>query len=180
MKKGDNWYHKLERFVDHIIPYSVLVLLLMIIAEVGFTPYVEPYHKYVLALDYLIVCLFVLDLVFKYNRVRTFKDFLRKYWLDIIAVFPFFLLFRVYERLALLLRVSSTEFREGQTIFHEFVEVEKGAGKWVKEASSLSKEAEAAGKISRTRFIIRVVRPAARVPRLLKILPFFERPAKRK
>ena len=107
------------------------------------------------------------------------KNFLKSSWLDILAVFPFFLVFRLWEEIALLLKITSTELRQGQSILHEVVELQKGAGRWTKEAARLAQEAEEIGKISRSRYIMRVIRPITRMPRLLKIIPFFERPIKK-
>ena len=88
--------------------------------------------------------------------------------MDIIAVFPFFLVFRTFEGFAALFASPET-FVQGQKIFHEGIEVER-------EVSKVVQEAEKIGKVSRSRLFIRFLRPLARLPRFLKAIPFFERP----
>ena len=47
-------------------------------------------------LRYVIVSFFVIDLMFKWHHTPKLSKFVKLYWIDIIAVFPFYLLFRVY------------------------------------------------------------------------------------
>jgi len=121
MKK---WLHEVEIIVDRIIPYLVILLIFLIAIEIFFYSYAEPYIIYIEIADQFIIFVFVLDLIFKFNRVRKIKIFLKKYWLDILAVFPFFLLFRAVEELALLFRFEK-ELAEGQKIVHSGLEVQK-------------------------------------------------------
>ena len=130
--------------------------------------------------------MFVLDLIFKFNRVRKIKIFLKKYWLDILAVFPFFLLFRAVEELALLFRFEK-ELAEGQKIVHSGLEVQKIINEEVilKELKSLEggqkviSEIGESTKFARTEFIVRFLRPLQRIPRLFKIYPVYEKPIKK-
>ena len=167
------WMHKMELVVDKLIPWLVGILFIVIIIEFFFVDLAEKYHTIISLLDGFIVFVFVLDLIFKYERAKNIPDFLRNSWLDIIAVFPFFLFFRFIEgftRLFMAPEVIST----GQKILHEGLLLEK-------ESAMIVKEVEEAGKVSRTRFFAeifkpRLLRPLSRVPRLVKILPFFEKP----
>ena len=45
-----------------------------------------------------------------------------------------------------------------------------------KEASRIIREGEKFSKISRTRFATRFIRPLARIPRLLKVFAYYEKP----
>ncbi|MEM5805843.1 MAG: hypothetical protein QXM85_01445, partial [Candidatus Aenigmatarchaeota archaeon] len=56
------------------------------------------YYYIVDIIDLVIIFIFVLDLGFKYRHAKNIPDFLRRYWIYIIAVFPFFLVFRLIER----------------------------------------------------------------------------------
>ncbi len=159
---------KAEELVDRSIPFLVLLLLAIIVAELFFSHEAEPYHAYVELADWLIIGVFTLDLVFKYNRVRDVPDFIRRYWIDILAVFPFYLAFRVLDEAILIAGVA--EAMEGtQPLFHEATELEKAGSK-------VAKEAEATGKIVRFEFLGKLFRPLQRFPRLLKGLAFYESP----
>ncbi len=163
------WMHKFEIFVDKIIPYSLIVLLIVIVLELGFHDFVEHHHLGLTLslIDYCIISLFVIDLIFKYLRTRQIPKFLKRYWLDILAVFPFFLMFRVFEFFA---GAVSLVIREGaqttQTLLHEGLEIEK-------EGSKLIKEAEKTSKLRRSSRFMRFLRPILRIPRFLKVVPKF-------
>ena len=161
-------YYKMELWVDKSIPYLVILLLLMIIIDFGFHEEVEPYEIYILIFDYVVIAVFCIDLVFKYLRVRKIPEFLKKHWLDIIAIFPFFLLFRFFEWSYGLIKIPQL-LLEPQTALHESILLEK-------EGLRLVKAAERTEKLSRTRLLFRFIRPIQRLPRLLKIIPYFERP----
>ena len=104
--------------------------------------------------------------MFKYIRVRKVPLFVRKYWLDILAVFPFFLFFRVFEF------AFGAWGQTAQSILHEGLEIEKEgskvvreAEKFAKEGSRVAREAEKVGKLSRSQKFARFLRPIFRLPR---------------
>lgn len=165
------WKETAEHIIDASIPYWVLILLVILIVEFGFPSTAEKYHLIIEILDWCIVTFFVLDLVFKWQHVHHVKPFLKKYWLDIIAVFPFFLLFRFFDEIRLIFRLTATEAKEAQLIFHEGLELEK--------ATKVIREGEEVAKISRSSRFLRFIRPIARVPRLFKAIEFFNHPSER-
>ena len=164
----DLWLHKIELIVDRIIPYIIIVLLFLIIGELFFNEQVQPYIKWINLTDNFVVGIFVIDLIFKYIRIRNIPNFFRKCWIDIIAVFPFFLLFRLFEELGIVLGLGE-RMGSAQLILHEGVEIEKEAGEIIKESEKVT-------KISRAGIITRFIRPVARSPRLLKTLAYYEKP----
>ena len=166
-----NLYYKIERIVDWLIFPAIIALLAVIIIELFFHDIAEHYHSILLITDYIILAIFVLDLGFKFNRARTISSFLRKNWLDILAVFPIFFILRVLEPLIFLTDFSK-EAKTVQLIFHESLEIGKGT-------TNLAKEAEALGKVSRARYITAIFRSIGRSPRLLKGVAFYERPGKK-
>ena len=184
------WMHKIEVIVDKAILPALIVLLAIIVLDLGFSEFVEErhLHTYILAADYSIIGLFVVDLIFKYNRTRHIPKFLRKYWLDILAVFPFFLLFRLFELAAGAFSfVVSESAQTIQAIVHEGLEVEKEGAKLLREAEKFAKEgsrvargAEKLSKLSRTSRFARFLRIIFRLPRFIKGVPkmlhFYEKP----
>lgn len=172
MKK---WLHKVELAVDWLIPWLIIALLIIIIIELFFHDFASTYHLYIEIADYSIISVFVADLYFKYRRMKNIKKFLRSSWLDIIAVFPFFLVFRFVERFIILIEISR-DYSHFQTLFHEGLEIEKSSVKMIEESSKIIQEAEKAGKASRVNKIIRLFRPISRTPRLMKAVPFYEQP----
>ena len=179
MKK---WLHKVEYVVDRIIPYSLIVLVVLIVLELFFHEKIKNYLLIIEILDYIIIAIFMVDLYFKYERVRNFKTFLKKYWLDVIAVFPFFLVFRMFEEILVISGAVKETFITGQRIVHSGVEVEKIGAEFIEAASKESKvltgieeeglklvrEAEQAGKLSRTELFAKVFNPISRVTRTAK------------
>ncbi len=163
MKK---WLHKIELIVDKVIPYCLILLLFVIIGQIFFGHEIEPYHAYVSIIDGVIIFIFVLDLIFKYVRIRKFPKFFRKYWLEIIAVFPAFLVLRLIEGFVTIANLGGTI----QSSIHEVLEIEKEGKILVREIERTGKEA------SRLRYFSRFIRPIARFPRFLKAFSFYEKP----
>lgn len=169
------WVHKVELAIDWLIPWCIFVLLGIIISEIFFYGFAERIHLIIVVLDYFVLSIFIFDLYFKYMRIRNIKNFVRECWLDILAVFPFFLLFRMVERFVVLAELSG-DFKQFQLLFHEGLELEKSGAEIVKEGGKIIQEAEKLGKVSRVEQIIRIFKPIQRAPRLIKALPFYEQP----
>lgn len=166
------WMHKIEVFVDKLIPPALLVLIVVIILELFFHEFVEINHleSWIEIIDYIIIGIFIVDLIFKYKRSKSVPQFLKTSWLDIIAVFPFFLLFRIVNAVASLFTATVTETTAiAQSILHSGVEIEK-------EASKIVQESEKIAKVSRTQRFARFLRPIARIPRFFKAFKFYEKP----
>ena len=161
------WMHKIEEIVDKLIPPMLILLIFLIIIEIFFKDFAHHHETAIITLDYIVIGVFVLDVIFKYIRFKPFKKFLKKSWLDIIAIFPFALMFRVFEGF-LEIFVATEIIKEGQSILHSAVEIEKEAGKVIKEV-------EKAGKVARTTRFTRFIRPVARMPRLVKAFAFHEK-----
>lgn len=140
-----------EHFVDRVIPFLVVLLGLLIVADV--TMDIHRFEPWVSYADWLIVGFFATDLVFKWRHVRKVTKFLKLYWLDILAVFPFYLLFRAYVVIAELV-VAGEKIKEAQQIAHEAIllretKLLKEAEVFTKEGR-LAREAELIGKEART------------------------------
>ena len=172
----ERWLHTVEFWVDKIIPYSLIILFFLIIGEIFFEHEFEPYSFYVSIIDGTIIFIFVLDLTFKYIRSRNFPKFFRKHWLEIIAVFPAFLVLRLAEEFIIIAKLGETFESVGETAqsaLHEITGIEK-------EGKILMREIERTGQgVSRLRYFHRFLRPLARIPRFLKAFSFYEKPTGR-
>ena len=170
---------KIEEIVDSLIPYCLILLLIIIVIELFFHETAELYHAPIEYADYFIIFIFVIDLIYKWFHVRKIPKFLKNYWLDIIAVFPFFLIFRLFEELSAIFALGET----GQKILHEGLEIEKEVSKFEKEAARFEKEAARVTKelkATRATRFARFLRPIARLPRFAKAFSFYEHPKQRK
>jgi hypothetical protein len=163
-----NVYSWAEIIIDRLVPFAVIGLLGIIIIDFFFQDFKASYELYINIIDYIIVIIFVLDLLFKYLRIKNIKNFLKTCWLDIIAIFPFFLLFRVFESLLLITELPK-EITSFQLVFHEGIAFSK-------ETAKIVKEAEEVGKISRVKLIIGMFERVEKTPRIVKALPFYEQP----
>jgi len=176
-----SWLKRVEKFTDKSIPYWLGLLIILIIVEFFFKEIARDYHTFLVIADYIIVFFFVLDLLFKYDRMRKIKPFIKKYWLEIIAVFPFFLLFRLFEEIAVLFRFTR-EITEGQKFLHSGLELTKLAREErallelaeLEKESRLFKEISQGTKFARTQEFFRYFR----LPRLVRAVPFYEAPIK--
>ena len=161
-------YHFVEKLTDKLVWFAIIALMFIIVVELFFHDFADTYHTAILILDYIVIGIFIADLVFKYLRIRNIRKFLRSSWLDIIAIFPFFIFFRILEPFIFLTGISG-EIKEIQLIFHESLEISK-------ETSKIVKEIEATGKLSRTRYLTSFFRAIGRSPRFLKAVAFYEQP----
>ncbi len=158
---------EVELVVDISIPYLLILLTFLIIIEFSLTGAAEKYSLFFNFSHGFIIFIFVLDLVFKYQRTRTLQQFFTHYWLDILAVFPFYLVFRLFEQLTLLFRFSELA-QESQKILHEGLEVERVVAKEAQEVEKGSK------------FLPRFLRALQRSPRLFKARVFFKHASRKK
>ena len=164
------WLHKIEVLVDKLIAPVLAALLIVIVGELFFSHQFEWYKHYADLFDGFVILVFAADLGFKYSRIRKIPAFVRKYWLEIIATIPFFLVFRLLEFFRF------TEFVEkGQALAHESIV----AGKVEEEAAIIVKEAARAGEASRTARVLNTFRALGRFPRMIRAVHFFEKPTGR-
>src|SRR3989344_6612397 len=137
MKK---WIHFVEVFVDKIIPLLLLVLLGILVIEIFFHELAVKYHLYIEIVDYFIILGFILDLIFKYLRIKNIPKFLKSSWLEIIAIFPFFLVFRLFESAALFFSGAGETASSAQKAVHIGIGVEKEVVEVIREGSKITEE----------------------------------------
>ena len=160
------WIHRIEIIVDKIIPFLLIILLIIIIMEFAYPEEkIKPYRITIEIIDIFIIAVFATDLVFKYIKIRKIPEFLKECWLDIISVFPFFLLFRAFEAALGLFELSEAT-AQTQKVIHIGAGVERELGGIVKEGSKITEEAT---KISRAEKFSRFLRPLTRSLRFLKL-----------
>ena len=161
----EKWIRRFEILIDKLIPYMLVLLLGIIIIEFFFKDFAHNYHFWVELADYVVIIVFIFDLIFKYIHIRNIPRFLKTCWLDIIAVFPFFLVYRVFSEFF----VFGETLSKSQKLLHEGLELEKEGVKVLQEAEKLTKS-------SRSIKLGRFIRPIARIPRFVKAFHFFEHP----
>ena len=150
----------LEKFVDRVVPILLIILAVVVVLENPFWSLADLhlYRNQLFIFDSLLVIFLAADLTFKWYHIRNLKTFVRLYWLEMIAVFPFYLFFRLY--------VLSVEFaragEQAQRAIHQAI-LTREAG--------LLKEAEffqSAEKVLREEgFISRLFRTIVRLYRII-------------
>ncbi len=159
-------WHKIEVAVDKLIPFLLAVLVVLIVLDLFFPEIIEPYHLYVEIADYIIIAFFIVDLTFKFIRTKNAPKFLKKYWIEIIAVLPVFVVARIVEEMIGLF-VAAEDITRVQRIVHGTVEVEE-------EGKRVAAEMGRSGRFGR------FIRPFARFPRFAKAFGFYKHPNKYK
>ncbi|MBT3814681.1 hypothetical protein HOE37_02615 [Candidatus Woesearchaeota archaeon] len=127
----NNFWEKVEHWNAKLIPAAIVGLLIIIVLEVigyfneSVHHFVELYHTPIVALDYFIIVIFVIDLIFLAIKAKTWKFFFKSYWLDIVAVVPLVIVFTIVSRVW---RVAATagKYTISQAILHESLEARKG------------------------------------------------------
>jgi len=107
---------KIELFIDALIPYSLVVLFISIILELTHSEIMDHYKLLVGVIDWGIIALFSVDLYFKYKKVASAKEFFRKYWMDIIATIPLFVVLRISRGFIYVFRMEAIIVQEGARI----------------------------------------------------------------
>src|SRR3989338_8657423 len=117
-------FQKIEEYNRKLIPWALVALLLVIIIELFF--HIEnPVGKAILQLlDWIVIAIFAVDLIFLAIRSKNSRFFFRNYWLDILAVFPFALVFNLVEQVYRSI-TAAERIVLSQAIFHEGLEAEK-------------------------------------------------------
>ena len=165
-------WHKIEVIVDGLIPPILAALLIIIVGELFFSQQLAWYKHYADLFDGFVVLIFAADLGFKYERIRKLPKFLKKYWLQVIATIPFFLVFRLLDFFNL-----ADFIQKGQAFAHEEGVAATTAITIEKEVGAIAKEASKAGEISRTAKLLNTFRAIGRFPRMLNAAHFFEKPS---
>ena len=152
---------KLHEWTDFLIPYMLIVLLFVIIIEIFFVAFYQDHHIIFELIDGFIITLFVIDIAFKFKRSKTYPEFFKASWLDIIATFPMFLVFRMFEALGLFrLLVSSSIDGQRMAMISSDVATEIG---YIQKSQRMER-------------FERFLKPLFRTPRFLKGIHFFAEP----
>ncbi len=118
------FWEKVEKVNSRLIVPAVILLLFIIIYEVFFHIENHALELVVKIADGFVILVFVVDLIFLATKAKSTKFFFRNYWLDILAVFPFGLLFNLLEQLYRTI-TGVERLVVGQAIVHEGLEVRK-------------------------------------------------------
>lgn len=146
-KRFEEFLEKVEHYNSKLIYPALVVLIGIIIFELFLNIENEMVLFWVHFADYCVITVFVIDLIFLARKSKNAKFFFKHYWLDILAVFPFVLIFKVFEFI-IALRAAEEGVVVGQAIFHETVE----AGKVVAKTEKLTKLGRT------TRIVVRIAR----------------------
>lgn len=120
----EEFWEKVEHYNAKLITPALIVLLGIIIFELFLHVENHTIELIVKIADALVITVFVIDLIFLAHKARSVRFFFKRYWLDVIAVFPFVLFFRVIES-AYRVALATERLTLGQAILHETVEASK-------------------------------------------------------
>ncbi len=121
-----SFWEKVEHYNAKLIPPALIILLGIIIYELFLHVENHAVELVVKIADALVIAVFVIDLIFLAKKAKSAKFFFKNYWLDILAVFPFIIFFRVLES-AYRVAIATERLTLGQAILHETVEASKSA-----------------------------------------------------
>lgn len=120
----NDFWKRINLGINKIMPYTLILLLVLIILEIS----IKNPNEYLILLfeflDTIIVEIFIIDLIFLYIKSKNIRFFFTNYWLDILAVFPFGLVFRFAENF-FLIGIEAERLLVGQKVLHEISRSEK-------------------------------------------------------
>ena len=120
----NKFWKKVEHYNAKLIPYAIVALLFVIIVELFFQDFAHHYHTPIVILDYCVIAVFVIDLIFLGIKAKSVKFFFKSYWLDLLAVIPLAIAFTIASKIW---RAASAagQLGIGQAILHETLEARK-------------------------------------------------------
>jgi len=94
-RKAHNITHRDILFNIFII-FLILISLVILVIDlfVNLTP--EQY-RVLLIIDWFVILMFAVDLVVDYRKLKNKKNFLKYYWLDVLAVIPAYSILRAFK-----------------------------------------------------------------------------------
>jgi len=149
-KRWKELLEHIEKWIDRLMPFMLILLAILIGLE--FTEFGHKHHDLILTIDYFIIAFFIIDLSFKWAHTRNVVKFVKLYWIDIIAVFPFYLVFRLYAIATEAILVGE----QAQKLLHEAVLIRE---------TRLLREAEYAAKFAKEGMFVRIFARGLRVLR---------------
>jgi hypothetical protein len=156
------YLERIEEVVDHLIVPSLIVVLFIVVVGLFFQNFYAQYKYTLNLIDNVVISIFVIDLGFKIYRATDWEGFLREHWLEVLAVMPAFLVYRVIEGLFIALEYVE----KGQHMAHLL----EGArsGRFATFVRS--------GGVTRSERLAGFIRGISRSPRLAKAADFYESP----
>jgi len=152
-----NW-ERVRDVTDMLVGPALVIILAVILLEIFLPDLAHNYHTEILVADYAAILVFVVDLGFKFQRATEWESFLRKYWLEIIAIMPGFIVFRVLDTFFVITRSAELS----QDAIHLATRSERLA-------------ALAGGsELTRVARFERVMLGLARTPRLARAIDFYK------
>ena len=134
----NKFWKKVEHYNSKLIPFAVAALLLVIIFELFIHTENHSIELSITILDYLVITIFIIDLIFLWIKSKHIKYFFQHYWLDIIAIFPFIIFFNLINNLYRAV-IATERFVIAQAILHETLEAGKGVEGVAKSGSKVGK-----------------------------------------
>ena len=156
------YLEKFEKLIDKLILPSLIAVFFIVITALLFSDFYSQYKTIINILDNLVISIFVIDIGFKVYRAKEWDNFLRQHWLEIVAVLPAFMFYRIIE---------------GFFIALEYVEKSQHVAHLLEGARSGRFAAFiGGGGLPRSERLARFIRPLSRSPRLAKAVNFYESP----
>ncbi|NMJ76609.1 hypothetical protein GLU01_00915 [Nanohaloarchaea archaeon] len=152
----------IESTVDRMIPVSLVVVLFIVVVGLFFRDFYTSYKAAFGLLDNVVIGIFTIDLGFKLHRASSWEGFLKEHWLEVIAILPAFIVYRVIE--GFFIAVEYVE--KGQHVAHLLEGARSGRLATFARTSQLT----------RSERLARFVKVISRSPRLAKASDFYESP----
>ena len=124
LERNKGILEKVEHYNNNLIPVALVLLLFIIIFELFIHVENQTLEVAIKVADYMVIAIFVIDLAFLAIHSRTTRYFFRHYWLDILAVFPFGLIFTTIERFYRVV-LATEQLVISQSIAHEVLEARR-------------------------------------------------------
>lgn len=156
------YLEKFEDLIDKLILPSLIAVFFIVVIGLFFRDFYSRYKTTIAILDNIVISIFVIDLGFKVYRAKEWENFLREHWIEVVAVMPAFIFYRIIE--GLFIAIEYVE--KSQHVAHLLEGLRSGRFAVFFKG----------GELTRSERLARFIRPISRSPRLAKATNFYESP----
>ncbi len=114
----------LEKVNTFLVPFALIGLMGIIVLDLFYHIQDPRILRWINIIDYLIITVFVIELIFFRLRSEDNISFIKRYWLDILVILPLGTAFAAFGRL-FEFAISIDGFLLGQKLVHEYIGLSK-------------------------------------------------------
>ncbi len=95
-----------KSIIEKNISFSMIILIILLFIELFLEDRYLNFEIFLKTLEYLIYLHILIYLIFKYLELTSFPKFFKKYWRDLLVIFPFFIVFKILNEFFIIFKIN--------------------------------------------------------------------------